>query len=251
MRIDVLNGTGFSRVTPDPNSQLAGFSRVNKSSTDTYLSGYRLNSTDSYVLSGKAERQARREARQERREERREERQERKDARKDRREDRRENRAERRESRTERKKGRKDARSRRQEAKTMRREKRAKEGGFMQNLLETGKEVWQDIKPSLIDKLVPPQYQDLAYDMMDSGMRGEDIRDNIVSYMEEDGYEDEYYDEEGTGDEKGLFKKKSWWEKLETTEKVMVVGGTVLALDLAFTGPISQNVFGMKKKKRK
>lgn len=241
MRIDVLNGIGFSRVTPDPNSQLGGFSRVNKSSTDTYLSGFRLNSTDSYILSGKAERQARREARKERREDRREDKAERK-----------EKRQSRREMRQERKAGRKDSRARRREARTTKKERRARgEGGFIDKLLTTGKEVWQDLKPSLIEDLVPPQYQDLANDMLSSGMAGEDVRDNVLSYMEEDGYTEEGFEESAPGDQKGLFKKKSWWEKRSTGEKAAIIGGGVLALDLLMKGPISTNVLGMKKKKRK
>ena len=241
MKIEVLNGGGFSRVTPQQNqSSLGGFSRVNKSATDTYLSGFRLNSTDNYILSG----------RKERREERKEKRQERREDRKEARQERREDRKGRREDRKERKKERKDVRSRRREARAQRSEKRSREGGFLDRLLETGKEVWKDIKPSLIDKVVPPAYQDLAYDMLDSGMKGEDIRDRVLDYMEEDGYSEDGYSEEDI-EQKGLFRKKSWWEKQEPLTKGLIIGGGVLALDIALKGPISTNVLGMKKKKSK
>jgi hypothetical protein len=228
MRIDVLNGAGFSRVTPNPNSQLGGYSRVNKSESDTYLSGYRLNSTDNYILSGKAERQARREKR------------------KDRREDRQENRQERRDTRQANRQSRQDARSRRREARTSKKEKRAKDGGFMKNLLDTGREVWQDIKPAVIAKIVPEEYQDLAYDMLDQGYEGEEIKETLLDYMEEDGYTDE-----GDPTQKGLFNKKTWWEKRSTGEKAGVIIGSVVLLDLLAKGPISTNLLGMKKAKKR
>lgn len=252
MKIEILQGTGFSRVSPDSYS-LGGFSRVNKTSEDTYLSGtggYRLNSTDAYILSGKKERQERRSARKEKREDRREDRQERRDERREGRSERKETRQNRREERRSKRDRKKEARAQRSEARTERKQKKNREGGFLDNLLKTGKEVFDTISPSLIDQYVPPQYQEMAYGMMEEGYSGNDFRDALVNQMQEDDYDDyDDYDDEDPN-QKGLFRKKTWWEKRSKTEKGLIIGGGILVGDYLISGPISTQVLKIKKKKK-
>lgn len=236
MKIEVLNG--FSRVTVPQESELGGFSRINKKLSGNYWGD---------ELSGRKERKARREERREGRKEKKEER----------REERKEKKMTRREGRAgfQRRQQRRLDKKEKRSAKQLRKENRGKRwADFGDKLTSAAKNIFNRETPEMVDQFVPEPYRDMANQMISEGYAPEQIADEIADQVALDA--DQGLIDDSEGGEKGLFNKKSkfqkWWKKRSSIEKVGLVAGTVLAADaLLFKGNIVLKRVGVMKGKKK